>query len=321
MKKLDLNLLRLLVALEQTRHLGRAAEALQMSQSGLSTALARLRKQLGDELFVRSPGGMRPTPRALLLAETARTMLLQVEQDVFGSSVFDPKRSDAQFKLSMSDVAEVVFLPGLIAHLAVEAPGTSLLVSSPSLTPLRERLAAGEVDLAIGYLPDLERDAYFRQSLYSHTYACLVRKGHPAICSGLTRSVYAALGHAVVKTAARSTSLLEDALERERIQRKVVLGTPSHLSLPAIVARSDLVATVPMAFAVEASKTHSVAVLPLPIRPPAFPIHVYWHRRTHREPGHQWLRAQIKQLFNADTVTPGKSPASNRPAPRRHGRQ
>jgi DNA-binding transcriptional LysR family regulator len=85
MKKLDLNLLRLLVALEQTRHLGRAAEALQMSQSGLSTALARLRKQLGDELFVRSPGGMRPTPRALLLAETARTMLLQVEQDVFGS--------------------------------------------------------------------------------------------------------------------------------------------------------------------------------------------------------------------------------------------
>ncbi|MBU7574984.1 MAG: LysR family transcriptional regulator [Hydrogenophaga sp.] len=321
MKKLDLNLLRLLVALDQTRHLGRAAEALQMSQSGLSTALARLRDQLGDELFVRSPGGMRPTPRALLLAETARTMLLQVEQDVFGSTVFDPLRSETPFRLSMSDVAEVIFLPDLIAHLAIEAPGTSLQISSPSQTPLRERLATGEVDLAIGYLPDLERDAYFRQSLYSHTYACMVRKGHPAVRSGLTRSVYASLGHAVVKTAARSTSLLEEALERERIQRKVVLGTPSHLSLPVIVARSDLVATVPMAFALEASKTHAVAVLPLPFRPPSFPIHVYWHRRTHREPSYQWLRAQIKQLFDADGITPVQQPARKRPAPRRSVRQ
>lgn len=308
MKKLDLNLLRLLVALHQTRHLGRAAEVLQMSQSGLSTALARLRMQLGDELFVRSPGGMRPTPRALLLTETARTMLLQVEQDVLGSTVFDPLRSDSQFKLSMSDVAEVVFLPDLIAHMAIEAPGTSLQVTSPSLTPLRERLATGEVDLAIGYLPDLERDAYFRQSLFSHTYVCMVRKGHPAIRSGLTRALYARLGHALVKTAARSTSLLEEALERERIHRKVVLATPSHLSLPAIVARSDLVATVPMAFAVEASKTNAVAVLPLPFRSPAFPIHIYWHRRTHREPSYQWLRSQIKQLFSADSVTPVQNP-------------
>lgn len=301
MKELDLNLLRLLVAMDQTRHLGRAAESLQMSQSGFSTALSRLRKQLGDDLFVRSPGGMRPTPRALLLAETARTMLQQVDQDVFGSTVFDPQRSDATFKLSMSDVAEVIFLPDLVAHLAVDAPGTSLLVSSPNMTPLRERLAAGDVDLAIGYLPDLERDAYFRQSLYSHTYACIVRKGHRAASAGMTRALYMSLNHAVVKTAARSTSLLEDALEREKIKRKVVLGTPSHLSLPPIISRSDLVATIPLAYAIHASQRNDVVVLPLPFQPPEFPIHLYWHRRTHREPSYQWLRAQIKLLFSAES--------------------
>jgi DNA-binding transcriptional LysR family regulator len=301
MKPLDLNLLRLLVALERTRHLGRAAESLQMSQSGFSTALSRLRKQLGDELFVRSAGGMRPTPRALLLADTARTVLQQLATDVFGTTVFDPRRSDASFCVSMSDVAEAVFMPSLMAHLAAEAPGVSVHVSAPGSAPLHEGLASGEVDLAIGYFPDLERDAYFRQVLFTHTYACLVRKGHPVIAAGLTRSAYASSAHAVVVSPARSTSLLEQAIERERIKRRIVLSTPNHLSLAPTIARSDLLATVPLGTALDAARAHDLVVLALPFRPPSFPIHQYWHRRTHREPGYQWLRAQVKLLFNADS--------------------
>ena len=275
MNNLDLNLLRLLVALERTRHLGRAAESLQMSQSGFSTALSRLRKQLGDDLFVRSAGGMRPTPIALMLAETARAVLRQVESDVLGSSVFDPQRSDAGFRLSMSDVAEAGFMPTLISHLGMHAPHVSVHVASPGITRLHERIAGGEVDLAIGYFPDLERDAYFRQPLFTHTYACLVRKGHPVLADGLTRAAYASLGHAVVVSPARSTSLLEHAIERERIKRRVVVSSPNHLSLPPTIARSDLVATVPLGAAIDAARSYEVVVVALPFRPPKFPIHQY----------------------------------------------
>lgn len=300
MTQLDLNLLRLLVALEQTRHLGRAAQSLGMSQSGFSTALARLRKQLGDDLFVRSAGGMRPTPRALALAETARSVLQQVQVDVLGSSAFDPRQSDVGFRLCMTDVGEAVFLPVLVGHLSVKAPNCTLQISPPDGTPLHERLAAGALDLAIGYFPDLERDAYFRQPLFSHTYACIVRKGHPVTAEGMTRSGYERWGHAVVVSPSRSTSLLDRAIERERLKRRVVVSTSNHLSLPKTIAGSDLIATVPLRTAVDAAKTEELVVLGVPFRPPTFPIHQYWHRRTHGEPGYQWLRGQVKALFGRD---------------------
>lgn len=301
MKQLDLNLLRLLVALEQTRHLGRAAEGLQMSQSGFSSALGRLREQVGDDLFVRSGAGMRPTARALALAETARAVLQQVEQDVIGGAVFDPASSDATFRLSMSDVAETVFLPILLNHFASHAPRASVQVVSQSISPLHERLTNGEIDLAIGYFPGLEKDAYFRQPLLSHTYACIVRKGHPVIDQGLSRAAYQALGHAVVATSTRSNSLIEAAIERHRLQRRIVLRTPNHLSLPAVICATELIATVPMGTAADLVRFGEIVELPLPFRPPAFPIFQYWHRRTQKDPGCQWLRMQMKSLFSQQT--------------------
>lgn len=301
MKRLDLNLLRLLVALDQTRHLGKAAESLQMSQSGFSTALARLRKQVGDELFIRSGAGMRPTPRAQALSETARAVIAQVDQDVLGQAAFIPSTSEAQFRLSMSDVAEAMFMPTLIRHLAAHAPSASVHVVSPNAAPLHERLASGEVDLAIGYFPGLEKDSTFRQPLFAHSYACVVRRNHPVIATGLTRASYQSFGHAVLSTSARSSSMLEAAMEKQRIRRKAVLSTPNHLSLPATIAGTDLIATVPLGVAIDFTRSADLVVLPLPFRPPSFTIYQYWHRRTQREPGCQWLRSQMKSLFNAQT--------------------
>lgn len=298
MRDIDLNLLRLVVTLEKTRHLGRAAERLQMSQSGFSTALSRLREQLGDELFVRSGAGMRPTPRAESLAETARKILQLVESDVLGATRFEPESSSDQFVIAMSDVGEVVFMPTLIQHLATRAPGLSIKVAQPALIPMYEQLASGEIDLAVGYFPALEKDAFFRQPLLSHTYACIVRSDHPLVSEGLTLNDYQALGHAVIAAPARSNMLLEQMIEQQHIQRRVVLTTPHHLSLPATVARTDLIASVPLGTAVDFACSGQVAVLPLPFDPPSFTIYQYWHRRTHREPGHQWLRTQMKTLFN-----------------------
>ncbi|MES2945186.1 MAG: LysR family transcriptional regulator, partial [Pseudomonadota bacterium] len=294
----DLNLLNVLVALDQTRHAGRAAEALEMSQSGFSTALGRLRKRTGDELFVRTGAGMQPTARALVMVETARTVLQQVQQNVLGMTQFQPALSQVSFRLSMSDVAEAVFMPSLIEHLARHAPGASIHVASPSLKPLAERLAGGEVDLAIGHFPDLARDTYYRQPLYSQTYACVVRSGHPVLATGMTRAAYRSLGHAVVTTAARSSALLENALERHRMRRRVVLSSPHHLSLPGTIARSDLVATVPLGAAIEFARSGTLVVCALPFAPPVFTSCQHWHLRTHNDPAYQWLRAQIKILFD-----------------------
>lgn len=299
--KFDLNLLRLLVALDQTRHAGRAAEQLQMSPSGFSTALARLRQQVGDELFVRSATGMEPTSRALAMIETAREVLKQVEENLLGAPSFEPATAEEMFRLSMSDVAEAVFLPVLVPHLIRHAPYVSVQVVSPSAKPLAERLSSAQVDLAIGYFPELERDSFYRQALYNHTYACVVRQGHPMAAGGMTRVAYESLGHAVVATPTKSNALLEQALERQGVRRKIVLATPNHLSLPGTITRTDLVATVPLGTAVEFARSGELAVLPLPFPPPVFTTSQYWHARTQTEPRYQWLRAEMRTLFGPAT--------------------
>ncbi len=303
MKDFDLNLLRVLAALDQTRHVGRAAEALGMSQSGFSTALQRLRANLGDDLFVRVGGGMQPTPRARTMVESARHILQQVDTDILGSTAFDASAADQDFRLAMSDVAEVVFVPPLLRHLTTAAPKIRIHVVSTGTIDLREALANGSVDLAIGYLPGLERDAYFRQAMTQHTYACMVRRDHPRARPGqpLDRRTYESLGHAVVANPARSTALLEQALTRHRLHRSIHFSTPHHLSLAAIVSATDLIATVPLGTALDFARSHSVNVLPLPFDPPHFTIHQYWHRRTHRSAAHRWLREQLRTLFNGTT--------------------
>jgi len=295
----DLNLLNILVALDQTRHAGRAAELLDMSQSGFSTALTRLRRRVGDELFVRTGAGMQPTARALAMVATARTVLQQVEKDMLDVAQFSPAKAEVVFRLSMSDVAEAVYMPTLVEHLARQAPAAAVHVASPSVAPLADRLAAGEVGLAIGYFPDLAKDRFYRQPLYSHTYACVVRRGHPVLAAGMTKSAYRSLGHAVVATPARSNALLENALERHRLQRRMVVSSPHHLSLPGTIARSDLVATVPLGTAIEFARSGELVAVALPFPPPVITTYQYWHLHTQNEPAYQWLRAQMKGLFDS----------------------
>jgi len=116
----------------------------------------------------------------------------------------------------------------------------------PPLQLARE-MEQGEVDLAIGYFPDLVQNTFFQQCLFTHHFACLMRAGHPLYSERLSLEVFLEMEHAVVRAEGRSHELFESFLERRRIRRKIVLHTPHFL--PIIVARSDLMATVPHALA------------------------------------------------------------------------
>lgn len=300
-RSFDLNSLRVLVALFDARNVTRAAEALEMSQSGFSTALAKLRLQLGDPLFVRTRLGMEATQRAADIVDTARRMLEEVQQNVLEQPVFRPEVEKLEFRLSMADLAEIVFLPRLAAHLAKVAPGITVSTESLQPEPLRVALESGGIDLALGYFPDLEINGFFKQRLYSHTYACILRKNHPIRRKKLDLDAYTRLGHAVVMSPARTNGLFERFLERKGVRRQIVVHTPHHLSLPAIVAASDLLASVPLATAQYFTHLGEVAMVPLPFQPPVFPVQQHWHRRTHKNVRTAWLRQQVALLFNDTT--------------------
>lgn len=289
------------MALAQTRSVSRAAETLDMSQSGFSTALARLRTRFGDALFVRTPAGMEPTPRARQMIDTAKTVLGQVQDGIIAPPVFDPATAHTEFRLAMADVAEIVFMPRLLDHLQKHAPHARVSCGPLAPEELVVAMESGAIDLALGYFPDLSAQAFFHQRLYTHTYACMVRRGHPLSAARLTEKSYASAGHAVVSSPARSNTLFEQFLQSRGIERRAVLSTPHHLSLPAIVSRSDLVATVPLAAGALFAELGTIELIRLPFEPPSFAVQQHWHRLYHHDPRNSWLRAQVAGLFNDAT--------------------
>ena len=298
MAELDLNLLYVLVALDERRSVSGAARKLHRSQPGVSVALGRLRDFFGDPLFVRSGNGMQPTPRATTLIESARAVLARIGSDIVAEPPFDPSRSSRAVTLVLSDVGEVVLLPTLIKRLRELMPDA--MVRSVTLPPTEValQLESGEVDLAIGYFPDLKKHSFYQQALYTDTFASLIRSDHRMQADRLSIREYLQLEHAVVRAESRTEEVIESYLARRKIRRQVVLSTPHFASAPIIVAQSDLIVTIPEPLArYFSSIAAGVRVVHLPFEPPRIAIKQFWHRKFHHDARSRWLRALVCELF------------------------
>jgi DNA-binding transcriptional LysR family regulator len=301
--RLDLNLLPIAVALYDERSVSRTARRLGMSQPAVSAALARLRKAFGDPLFIRSGRGMQPTPRAQSLIAPTREVLGRVDREVLAALSFDPAAAKTTFTLALSDVGEMVFLPRILQGLQRLAPHATVRSVSPPPPELRGGLEAGEIDLAIGYFPDLETTNFFRQRLFSHHFCCLIRADHPLAAKRLSIRQFIALKHVAVRAAGRSQELFHRFLAAKKIHPTVVLVTPHFMSLPAIVGKSDLIATVPHAIGMYFSGcgTNVKAVLPPFPDAPRIELKQHWHRKAHHDGRNQWLRKLVSQLFTQES--------------------
>jgi DNA-binding transcriptional LysR family regulator len=302
LNRVDLNLLPIALALYDELSVSRAAQALGMSQPAVSMALRRMRATFNDPLFVRAPRGITPTPRAHALIAIARPLVSQLQQGLLAEEQFNPGVSTRPFTFALSDVGEMVFLPKLLERLRAQAPRAGIRSVSMPPHQIAEGLEKGDIDLTIGYFPDLTRQSFFQQRLFTHHFACLMRAGHPLRAKRLTLETFLAMEHAVVRAEGRSQEIFERFLERKKISRKIVLLTPHFLSLPMIIARSDLVTTVPHALALYFSRLSPDLVI---ARPPfdiaGFDLKQHWHRKYHNDSRNQWLRKQVAQLFNDES--------------------
>ncbi|MGI4813100.1 MAG: LysR family transcriptional regulator [Janthinobacterium lividum] len=299
MSTLDLNLLPFLVALDDERSVSRAAERLGVSQPRVSEALARLRTHFDDPLFVRTARGMQPTPRALALAPSAREALEKVARGMTDPTLFEAASTRQTFTIALSDVGEIVFLPRLLQALAREAPRADVRSVSVPPSQLERGLESGDIDLAVGYFPDLSGSNFFQQRLFTHYFVCLLRADHPLADARLTLDQFVAMPHAVVRAEGRSQELLEAFLEKKRIRRRAALETPHFMSLPFILAQTDLVATVPHAIGISYMRAHAnIRIVEAPLALPRFDLRQHWHRKVNNDPKNKWLRGLVATLFN-----------------------
>lgn len=296
---IDLNLLVVFDRLVQDGRVSRVAESLGLSQPAVSNALRRLRDLMDDELFLRTPTGMAPTPYAQQLAGPVAQALKTLQGALNVRASFDPASSERCFTLAMTDVGEIYFLPVLMDALAREAPRVTLRAVSVADASLREDMAAGRVDLALGSLPQLQA-GYFQQALFRQRYVALMRQGHPlAGRAQVTAALYRQAAHVRVVSAGTAHGQVEEALNRLGVARTVQLTVPHYVALGHVLGSTDLIATVPERLAERLAPPHGLAARPLSLRLPVSTIAQLWHGHLHRDPGHQWLRGCVARLFGA----------------------
>jgi DNA-binding transcriptional LysR family regulator len=292
---IDLNLLRVIQAIDQEGSVTLAAARLGLSQPAVSNALARLRRMLDDPLFVRSSAGMEATPKARRVVMAMDAALGLIRQGLRDGTGFDPASAQEEFSLLMSDLGELVLLPPLMAHLRVWAPHVTVQTRPLSAASYAETLEAGLADLAIGYLPR-PRSSLRSRRLFSDDFVCLVRPGHPVLDQPFTLDRYERLAHVAVSRRGRVEGLVTAALATAGIERRLALVLPHFAAAPAVVLASDLAATAPRRL-LDAMPGSGLVGLPMPLPMPTIELGLYWHERAQDDAAHRWLRGAFVRLF------------------------
>ena len=306
--KLDLNLLLVFHHLLIQKRVSAVADLLEMSQPAVSSALGRLRTTLDDELFIRTQAGMTPTPYALQLAEPVAMALDVLQQALNVRGAFNPQTSARNFTLALTDVGEMYFLPVLMDALAKAAPAVTLQIVSVAQSAPKEEMSNGKIDLAMGLLPQLQA-GFFQQSLFKQKYVCLMRKKHPlAQSKAITAPAFFSAEHVRVLATGTGHGRVDQALDKQKYKRNVRLTVPHYVALGDVLQHSPLLAIVPERFAQRIVKPFDLVTRDLPFKIPDSAIQQCWHGRLHRDPGHQWLRQLMRQLFG-DQATTGEEKA------------
>jgi DNA-binding transcriptional LysR family regulator len=290
LRNLDLNLLLVFDTVLRERSVVRAADSLAISQPAVSHALNRLRHALKDKLFVRTPAGMSPTPRAEQLALPVRKALNELQLAVEGDT-FDPSTADRRFTIAVNNYAAVVAAGPILAAVRAQAPNVRLSLVPSGTLNLRDRLDRGELDLAVsGRAIDGERFA--SQQLIEDRFVAVLRSGHPALRKKLTAAALAELQHLGISSSPEDLTFLDEFLKARNSARFVATDVP-YLSAGAVLVQSNLVAILGRKLAMEFRRAYPIEIRELPFEAPPLHSVMSWHRRFDDVPAHRWLRGTI----------------------------
>jgi DNA-binding transcriptional LysR family regulator len=289
---IDLNLLIVFDVLMREHSLTRAGRRLGLSQPATSHALARLRRMLDDDLFVRTPEGMQPTARAEQMAEPVRSALHALSITL-EPEAFDPASAVRDFNVAVNNHAARAIVPTLIRDVADVAPHVTLDIRPIGIANLTDVLDAGTADVAIGTL--IEGGDRFRcVRIMDDDYAVLLDRDHPAATEPLlSAELFAAIPHVAITSTGDDTHFIDEALEQRGLVRRIATRVP-FLSLVLVLVNSNLLAVVPRRVAIDLTRICPLVVKELPFRSPRIALSMIWHRRVENHAAHRWLRDRIR---------------------------
>lgn len=306
---IDLNLLVAFDALMEHKNVTRAARAVNLSQPAMSNALSRLRDLFADELLVRSPAGMRPTPRALEAHDAVRNVLTAIDGVFDTSNRFDPDKDARTFRVAMAEDPSLFLLPTLTQRIAAAAPRIEIEVVSTSILPGVELVQSGEVEACVAMTPkNLPKELRFTP-VFRERLVAVVRKDHPIVKgaknaraaarpaaetdSKIPLKDFLAYPHVSLRPSSNAPRRVDDALAKIGKERVVAVTVPHFMVLLYLLPGTDMIACVAEKLARRVAPALGLVLLDMPVRVPAYDVCLVWHRRFDQDRGHMWLRDTI----------------------------
>lgn len=300
MDNVDIRLLRSFLVLMAHKSVSSAAEQMGVSQPAASHTLARLRDLFQDPLLLRSRSGMVASDRAAGFEEGVRRLLENYDELLVKARPFDPAESKQTFVISAPEYAEHLLMPGVARRARQEAPGVRIEVRAPDRDRALELLEKRQVDLRIAWLPNPPPSLRSTQ-LFQDRIVCIADRAHPHICGSLSLDQYLAASHARPLGTGRTTTgrVIDEAVERLGGQLDLAFLVQNFLTIPLVMAGTDVIATVPFRLAKAMKQHHALQILEPPLRLPRVRYAAYWHERSQKDPGHRWLRGLVVDAARA----------------------
>ncbi len=292
-RKVDLNLLKVLSLLAEEQNVSRVAERLGCSQSTISADLKKLRTMLGDPLFIRHQRGLRPTPRLEALAPQLEAWLRGLSA-IVEPPVFDPKAANRTFLVIAGDYSEWVILPKLIQVLAQEAPGIRIAIVHAVMGRAEKMFEQGEIDLALS-VPRLSAPSLQSRQLVDDRYCVVARRNHPRLKGNITLDQFCNELHAVT---VRDENILERTTTDRTLaelgrERRAAYLTRNFASELRMIGQTDLIG-----MGLDGLLEHfpGLQSFPVPFAITPYRILATWHERSQSDPGHAWLRQKLAEV-------------------------
>lgn len=286
LSRFDLNLLIVFEALMEERSVSRAADRLALSQPATSNALGRLRALLGDPLFVRTPGGMEPTVRALQLATPVRRALEDFAQ-ALEPAEFIPAAANRVFRLALNNHAALVLAAPILRLCAIEAPGIRLDIRPSGTLEVEDLLDRSDLDFVVTARP-LDRQRFASRVLIEDGYELVMRAGHPLADATLSLADFSAAARIDVSSSGEDMSFIGHALTVAGLP-DVSKGSVPYLALPGLLRETDSVAVVRKQIAQVLARSGKIVARALPLPSSKVASVLSWHQRHSGHAAHLWL--------------------------------
>jgi DNA-binding transcriptional LysR family regulator len=299
MKDVDLNLLTVFDAIMSEQSISRAATRLAMTQPAVSNSLSRMRVTYNDPLFMKAGRGVKATPKAEQLWQEVR-LPLQVLRNAVRPPTFQPAEARRRFRLGTTDLMTMVLWPGLRQLIEKEAPGIDILAVPYTSQHTERLLSNGEADFVFGVFENLSSE-YRSKPLYANDYVCAMRKSHPLANGTLTMKRFLSADHLLISLSGDPLDMVDELLAQQGLKRRVAMTVNQFLSVPMLLAESDLICLAPRIAVIGCPMTEGLHLTKPPLELASSVVSMAWHARADRDPGHIWLRQSITRVCAANS--------------------